>query len=43
VLVKSENGAVEDVYPAPISLQPGELGCTPETALADPDQLRSPH
>jgi hypothetical protein len=43
VLVKSENGAVEDVYPAPIRLQPGELGCTPETALADPDQLRSPH
>jgi hypothetical protein len=43
VLVKSENGTVEDVYPAPISLQPGELGCTPETALADPDQLRSPH
>jgi len=43
VLVKSENGTVEDVYPAPMTLQPGELGCTPETALTDPDQLRSPH
>jgi hypothetical protein len=43
VLVKSENGTVEDLYPAPIRLQPGELGCTPETALIDPDQLRSPH
>ena len=43
VLVKSENGTVEDVYPPPVKLQPGELGCTPETALADSDQLRSPH
>jgi len=43
VLVKSENGAVEDVYPAPVTLQPGELGCTPQTAVADPDQLSSPH
>ena len=43
VLVKSENGTISDVYPPPITLQPGELGCTPETALTDPDQLRSPH
>jgi hypothetical protein len=43
VLVMSENGTVQDVYPAPVVLQPGELGCTPETALTDPDQLRSPH
>ena len=43
VLIKSENGTVDDVYPPPVTLQPGELGCTPETALTDPDQLRSPH
>jgi hypothetical protein len=43
VLVKSETGRVEDVYPAPMTLQPSSPGCTPETALTDPDQLRSPH
>lgn len=43
VLVKSENGRVLDVRPAPVLLQPGELGCSPSTALADPETLRPPH
>jgi hypothetical protein len=43
VLVKSEAGVVEDLYPPRILLQPGELGCIPGTALADPELLRSPH
>jgi hypothetical protein len=43
VLVKSEGDSVEDVYPPPVLLQPGELGCAPGTALTDPEQLRSPH
>ncbi|MDO9398126.1 MAG: hypothetical protein Q7T71_16395, partial [Herbiconiux sp.] len=43
VLVKLEDGQVSDVRPAPVLLQPGELGCSAETALADPDLLRSPH
>ncbi|WP_440709043.1 hypothetical protein [Herbiconiux sp. YIM B11900] len=43
VLVKSENGRVLDVRPAPVLLQPGELGCSPSTALADPESLRPPH
>jgi len=26
-----------------VLLQPGELGCSASTAIADDDQLRSPH
>lgn len=43
VLVARVDGVVSRVMPAPILLQPGELGCQPGTALADPAQLRSPH
>jgi hypothetical protein len=43
VLMKLDDGIVADVRPPAVLLQPGELGCTPETALADPEQLRSPH
>ncbi|MFC5930380.1 hypothetical protein D6T64_18445 [Cryobacterium melibiosiphilum] len=43
VLVARVDGMVSRVMPAPILLEPGELGCQPGTALADPAQLRSPH
>jgi hypothetical protein len=43
VLVARVNGVVMDLHPPSVVLQPGELGCRPETALADSDQLRSPH
>ena len=43
VLVSRVDGVVSRVMPAPILLQPGELGCQPGTALIDPAQLRSPH
>jgi hypothetical protein len=43
VLVSRVDGIVMDLHPPSVVLQPGELGCRPETALADPDQLRSPH
>lgn len=43
VLVKSEDGIVSDVYPPAVLLQPGELGCSPSTALASDEQLRPPH
>lgn len=43
VLVKSENGAVADVYAPRVLLQAGELGCRPETALASDEELRPPH
>lgn len=43
VLVKLDDGVVTDVRPPAVLLQPGELGCTPDTALADPEQLRPPH
>lgn len=43
VLLKTEKGRVLDVRPAPELLQSGELGCSPSTALADPESLRSPH
>jgi hypothetical protein len=43
VLVKLDEGVVTDVHPPSILLQPGELGCTPETALADDETLRPPH
>lgn len=41
VLVSRVNGVVGDVYPPRVSLQPGELGCTPSTALAT--DLQPPH
>ena len=41
VLVKFEDGVVEQLYAAPVLLQPGELGCSGGTALY-PD-LSSPH
>ncbi|GAB2449620.1 outer membrane murein-binding lipoprotein Lpp [Conyzicola lurida] len=43
VLVSLVDGAVADVYPPAVLLQPGELGCSPTTAVADPEQLQSPH
>ncbi|TFB71283.1 hypothetical protein E3O06_13075 [Cryobacterium glaciale] len=43
VLVSRIDGVVSRVMPAPILLEPGELGCHPGTALQDPAQLRSPH
>jgi hypothetical protein len=43
VLVSLVDGAVADVYPPAVLLQPGELGCSPTTAVADPELLRSPH
>lgn len=43
VLLKREGGVVTRVYAAPVRLQPGELGCTAETALLPADSLRSPH
>jgi len=41
VLVARRNGAVIDVHPPSISLQPGELGCGPYTALSD--DVNPPH
>ncbi|WP_149203842.1 hypothetical protein [Actinotalea subterranea] len=41
VLVARLDGAVTDVYPPDIYLQPGELGCGPDTALIR--DLRPPH
>jgi hypothetical protein len=43
VLVKGDGAAVEDLYVPSVLLQPGELGCAPSTALADPELLRPPH
>ena len=43
LLVKLADGAVTDVYPPSVLLQPGELGCSAGTAIADADQLQSPH
>lgn len=43
VLVALVGGVVSRVMPAPVRLEPGELGCRPETALMDPKYLGSPH
>lgn len=43
VLVARVDDVVSRVRPAPIKLEPGELGCRPETALMDPAQLAPPH
>ncbi|WKK73444.1 hypothetical protein Q0F99_05075 [Rathayibacter oskolensis] len=43
VLLKREAGVVTRVYVAPVLLQPGELGCTAETALRPAESLGSPH
>lgn len=43
VLVARVDGVVSRVRPASIRLEPGELGCRPETALMDPAELGPPH
>lgn len=43
VLVKREDGVVTRVVVAPVRLQPGELGCSAETALLPAESLGSPH
>ncbi|MDQ0574320.1 hypothetical protein [Agromyces albus] len=43
LLVKRSVDGVEVLYIPEILLQPGELGCAPDTALRPGDQLRSPH
>jgi hypothetical protein len=43
LLVKRSADGVTVLHVPSILLQPGELGCTPRTALAPGDQLRSPH
>ena len=43
LLVTRSAEGVEVLYVPSILLQPGELGCNPETALRPGDQLRSPH
>ncbi len=43
LLVRRSAEGVEVLYVPSILLQPGELGCDPETALLPDDLLRSPH
>jgi hypothetical protein len=43
LLVKRNGDGVEVLHVPEILLQPGELGCDPDTALRPGDQLRSPH
>ncbi|MFF2274570.1 hypothetical protein [Agromyces sp. NPDC058126] len=43
LLVKRTAAGVEVVHAPAILLEPGELGCSPGTALLPPDQLQSPH
>lgn len=43
LLLRSEHGAAETLYVPEILLQPGELGCTAETALLPDESFRSPH
>ncbi|MFF2389563.1 hypothetical protein [Agromyces sp. NPDC058104] len=43
LLVKRTAAGVEVVHAPSILLEPGELGCRPETALLPDDQLQSPH
>ena len=43
LLVSLVDDTVTDVYPPAVLLQPGELGCSASTAIADADQLQSPH
>ena len=43
VLVSWIDGVSADVSVPRVLLQPGELGCQATTAIASPDQLRSPH
>ncbi|SIO00695.1 hypothetical protein [Agromyces cerinus] len=43
LLVRSEDGVVERLYVPDILLQPGELGCSGETALLPDEAFRSPH
>lgn len=43
LLVKRTGDGVEVLYVPSILLQPGELGCSPDTALRPAEQLRPPH
>lgn len=43
LLVKRTAAGVEVVHAPAILLEPGELGCSPGTALLPPEQLQSPH
>ena len=43
LLVKRTAAGVEVLHAPSVLLQPGELGCRPETALLPPEQLQSPH
>ena len=43
LLVRSENGIAERLYVPDILLQPGELGCSAETALMPDEAFASPH
>ncbi|KRC61460.1 hypothetical protein ASE14_11375 [Agromyces sp. Root81] len=43
LLVRSANGVAERLYVPDILLQPGELGCTAETALMPDEAFASPH
>ena len=38
LLVNLVDDTVNDVYPPAVLLQPGELGCSATTAIADADQ-----
>ncbi|QMU96458.1 hypothetical protein FVO59_03965 [Microbacterium esteraromaticum] len=43
LVARRADGTVEAADVPRVLLQPGELGCRPETALMPADQLRSPH
>ena len=43
LLVKRDSAGVQVLQVPAVLLQPGELGCDPDTALREADQLRSPH
>ncbi|UJP09938.1 hypothetical protein L2X99_16465 [Microbacterium sp. KUDC0406] len=43
LVARRASGAVEVLNVPRVLLQPGELGCLPDTALRPADQLRSPH
>jgi len=43
LLVKRDADGVQVLYVPRVLLQPGELGCSPDTALLPTEQLQSPH
>ncbi|KRE30436.1 hypothetical protein ASG80_16915 [Agromyces sp. Soil535] len=43
LLVKRTDAGVEVVHAPSILLEPGELGCRPDTALRPPEDLQAPH